>query len=436
MYLKALSLFKFLLFFAFAVLISGCAANISNPLASQNSGERYISRLMVPGQLPAPQSIQSVQLHRKGDTNNPPVIKLGTNEKLVLAFDELSDLSGQFRVTFTHHNKDWEISNLPSNWYMEGNNELIIGEGQRNRLSAPVYHHYSKQFPGNDVQFIVSGNYMLHVADFESGTRLFSLPFFVTENEGKLTSWVETLYNAGERNNALERPFSEFEYPEFIENPEFYLSFHFSQNRFWGDTKQSVNVDFSDKEFAEFHLSEQKAFPANYDFITLPLNDLSADGQKIIDFQPDFTPPRIILREDILNFSSTPRQGWNSTYGAPQTNRDAQYAQVRFRFTDGGQFTQRQGVYLVGDFNQWLLSDDQRLAYNEDSGYWETSALIKEGTYTYKYAIKSGEEIDDLTLSDTITRRDQEYTSFVYYRDPDMQYDRLLQVQFFLSSEN
>ena len=144
-----------------------------------------------------------------------------------------------------------------------------------------------------------------------------------------------------------------------------------------------------------------------------------------------------ILREDVLNFSADPSFGWGSTFGNPKTDEEAQYANVFFRFEDGGQFSSNQGVYLVGDFNQWLLSENNRLRYNENSGYWETSVLIKEGTYTYKYALKSGaDEIDDLLLSDTITRQQQEYTSFVYFQDPEYQYHRLLQVQVFRSGSN
>ena len=88
----------------------------------------------------------------------------------------------------------------------------------------------------------------------------------------------------------------------------------------------------------------------------------------------------------------------------------------------------------MGDFNQWLLSEENKLAYNEDSGYWETQALIKQGLYTYKYAMKDGDDgIDDLSLSDTITRQNQEYTGLVYFQDPDYGYQRLLQAQIFRS---
>lgn len=431
MYFKALFRSNFYLFTCIGLFAIGCSAGVSNS-HSNRPARQYLSRYLVPNQLPAPTTIRSVQLYRKGNVNNPPIINLKTTQKLVLSFDELSGVSGQFRVTFTHHNQDWSPSNIPEDWYLSGMNELIVGSGEKNQLSAPSYFHYKAEFPNNQLSFKTSGNFMLHVYDFASGVQLFSLPFYVTEDAGEMTSWVETDYNAGQRYAAVDRPFSKFVYPDFIEFPEFDLSFAFVQNRFWGDFKPSENYDFNESGKAQFHLSTQHAFPANYDVLSLNLRKLSADGKQIVDWQPDLTPPAIILREDVLNFASDPVISYLSTFGNPLNKADVRYANVHFRFEDGGRFSKNQGVYLTGDFNQWVLSENNRLSYNQESGYWETSALIKQGTYTYKYALKAGnEEVDDLTLSDTITRQHQEYIAFVYFKDPEYRYQRLLKTQVF-----
>ncbi|MBD3616031.1 MAG: DUF5103 domain-containing protein [Gracilimonas sp.] len=431
--MKVLSLFKVLLILLAGLSIKGCSASISSPLGNQENTADYISRYMVSNQLPAPETINSIQLYRKGDTNNPPIIELGSAQKLILAFDELTDISGQFRITFTHYDQNWDESNIPQDWFLEGLNEIILGEGTKNQSSPPSYFHYRTEFPNNQLRFATSGNFMLHVSDFSSGVRLFSLPFFVTENAGEMTSWIETDYNAGPRFEARDRPFSNFTYPEFIDFPQFDLSFYFVQNRFWGDARKTENYDFSEKGHTQFYLSGENAFPANFDFIGLNLETFSVDGHQIIDWIPGENPPEIILREDILNFTSNPLTAWGSTFGNPKTSAEARYANIRFRFQDGGAFTSKQGVYLVGDFNQWIISEKNKLEYNQNSGYWETSALIKQGTYTYKYAIKDGTDIDDLILSDYITRRNQEYVSFVYFNDPEYRYQRLIHIQVFRS---
>ncbi len=434
MFSKAFMRFKFIIVLAVSSVFISCGSSVTTSQNGSLQGQQFISRSLVPNQLPAPQTIKSIQLHRKSGSQTPPIIQLNSYEKLKLSFDELSDLSGQFRITFTHYNQNWEESNIPPDWYLDGMNEIIVGGGIKNKLSEPTYFRYSTEFPNNQVQFKVSGNYMLHVSDFSSGVRLFSLPFFVTENAGEIASKVETTYNAGGRYNAIDRPFTEYIYPDFIEFPEFDLSFYFVQNRFWGDAKQSQNYDFSEEDRTQFHLSTERAFAANYDFLSLNLQTLGLENYKILDWQPQRKPPLAILREDVLNLSASPTVGQFTTFGSPLSKNDARYVNVRFRFEDGGRFAKDDGVYLVGDFNQWLLSERNKLAYNPDSGYWEAEALVKQGTYTYKYAMKAGSTgIDDLTLSDTITRQQQEYISFVYFQDPVYRHQRLLQVQVFTS---
>lgn len=430
MYSKALFLFNLLLA---TFIVSGCSASISTT-SNERSEEQYVSRMLVPNQLPAPATVKSIQLYRKGSNGTPPIIELGSSQKLILSFDELTDLSGQFRITFSHYDRNWNSSNIPQDWYLDGMNELIINGGTKNQRSTPDYFHYETEFPSNRLKFKISGNYMLHVVDFSTGVRLFSMPFYITENAGEMRSWVETKYNAGPRGEAIDRPFSEFSYPNFVEFPEFDLSFYFVQNRFWGDAKRSASFDFSEEGQTQFHLSEENAFPSNFDLIGLRLDDFSVDGEQVIDWLPGENPPEVILREDILNFTSSPSERYGRRFSAPNRSEDARYANVRFRFQDGGQFSASRGIYLVGNFNQWLLSEKYKLSYNENSGYWETHVLMKQGYYTYKYAMQGDNgEIDDLSLSDTITRQNQEYTGFVYFQDPEYRYHRLLQAQTFRS---
>ena len=77
------------------------------------------------------------------------------------------------------------------------------------------------------MKFISSGNYLLNVFDYSSNTKLFSIPFFVTEQAGKINSRVETLYNSGNNFSASDQLFSIYEYPEEVEFPQFDLSFRF-----------------------------------------------------------------------------------------------------------------------------------------------------------------------------------------------------------------
>ncbi|GAB5408671.1 MAG: DUF5103 domain-containing protein [Balneolaceae bacterium] len=407
-------------------MVVSCAPGISNAVKSPTEVIQTPSLLIVPGQLKAPQSIQSIQLYRKGFVSNPPIIELGTNNKLVLSFDELAAVSGQFRIQFSHHNKNWEESGLPEPWVFEGNNELFLRGGERNLEFKPDYFHYNFEFPNRDLKFNLSGHYLVHVYDYQSGIELFSIPFFVTENKGELETEIETIFNQGTNGNTIDQIFGEFIYPDFIEFPQFDLSYSFVQNRFWKKAKNVDQTSFTTKGKTEFHLSRANSFNANFDFSSLNLSELSLQNPQIYNFEPNRIPQRVTLKDDVLNFLADSRFVSDPEFGFPSNDRSARYTEVFFRFNNGGRTSNSSPVFLIGGFNQWSISDRYKLEPNIEQGVFETSALIKEGRYSYKYVTVENGEINDLKLSDSLTKRGQEYIAFVYYRDPQYQYDRLI----------
>lgn len=404
-----------------------CSQEIGNTIHGNSSKtSEPDGLLLVKGQLSAPQSIKSIQLYRKGFTGNPPIIRLGSSDRLVLEFDELTNISGQFRISFSHHNSDWQESGLPDPWTYDGINELFLRGGEINRFSKPEYFNYKTEFPNREIKFLVSGNYLLHVFDYQSGTELFSLPFFVTENEGEFLIKSETLFNQGQDGSAKDQLFGEFSYPEFIEFPQFNLSYIFVQNRFWKDTRKATETSFTKEGLTEFHISRSNSFAASFDFSFLNLSPLSLQNPQIYNFEPTKIPPKVILKDDNLNFLGDSRPSLDSKWGLPKSSRDDQYASVHFRINTGGRFKENSSIYLLGSFNQWQPSDRYKMNLNSDLNVLETSVLLKEGAYPYKYVLKEGGTLNTLILNDSITKQDQEYLGFIYYKDPDYQYDRLL----------
>lgn len=436
MYLKALLKSRICLFVILGFIsFSSCSNEIGESISSKSTIQTSNGLLLVTGQLQAPQSIKSIQLYKKGSSvHTLPVLKLDSEDKLVLEFDELTTQSGQFIIRFTHHNQNWEKSGMPDPWIIDGINELDLVGGVRNQLSDPQYFHYKMEFPNNRFSFLVSGNYLVHVYDYQSGTELFSLPFFVSENVGDVDAYSETVFNAGENGEALDQLFGKYSYPDFVEFPQFDLSYSFTQNRFWGQSKTSREITFHTEGFTEFRLSRVNSFQANFDFTALDLSTFSTQDHRIFDFQPGYTPPRIILRDDYLNFLATPKNTFQTEYGIPNSSRSARYGEISFSLNTGGQLNlPSPSIFLIGDFNQWSISDRYKLRYNAEKGIYETRALIKQGTYSYKYVLLQNDVIDPLTLSDSITKQSQEYTGFVYYKDPQYQYSRLLKVKSFFS---
>jgi hypothetical protein len=404
---------------------------------SSGTGTSYTppeNQFTVPGQINASDLVYSVDLHRKGNPLSAPILDLNSSQQLLLSFDLLEFDSRQLSISFTHHNPDWSRSGLSENFYKEGYFTLMLPFGRVSRANRPDYRSYSYEFPNDNIEFLVSGNYMLQVEDSDSGNLLFSMPFFITENEGDIISQVETVTVPRNEGRISHIPRSIFETPGYITTPQFDVEFYYVQNQFWGRARQADELDTSTPGEVQFEVSRSNSFVGDYEFQVLSLTELSQQTPGVLEYDPSEIPPRIELFEDVQGFTANRDQIPLSRFRGYDSSLDARYANVHFNFDTESQLGPGSEIYLVGGFTNWAIRSGYRLQYRQDTERWSTNGIIKTGSYAYKYVVIQNNEIMDLTLDDSFTRSRQEYHAFVYYRDPNRFYYRLLQTNNFFKN--
>lgn len=417
------------------ISLSGCG---SWGGTSQNGSDRSSepeNLFNISAQIVAGDSIRTIQFHRVGNPTSAPILNLDSNDQLLLQFEHLSIESKQFRVSLSHHNPDWSRSGLPPERFMDGFYNLTMNSGDVSQNNRPSYRQYSFTFPTEQFQITKSGNYLLKIEDVDSGFVVLTLPFFVSENEGTVTSSVEELSVPRQNLRQIQRPVSQYTLPDFVEQPQFDLEFYFAQNRFWGRTKKADELDFSAPDHVQFEVEMDDAFIGDYEFRTLSLDQLSQNDNDVIEAFPAEIPPRLILRDDAEGFGASglinlARLG---PFGNPDMNLRAGYADVEFRFDIETSPDSTKSIHLLGDFNNWSVSRNNKLQFNESTNRWEVNQILKQGEYKYKYVLVDENEIMDLYFDENFTNNRQQYHAFVYMRDPNNFYYRLLQVQSFLS---
>lgn len=403
----------------------------SNNSQSEEDRNIYKNAFTIPQQKAPPNVVQSIRLHPAGSPFDPPVIELDSRERLILSFDYLDEQTQQFRLEVSHRTANWEKSSLNQSQFLNGFDYTYLQTGLQSFTSRPTYQHVEYEFPDNEIQPAVSGNYLLEVYDDNSGSLLFSYPFFVTENEGALETEIEQLFAQRRDGRSLDQPFSTYRYPPFVDFPQFDLSFYYAQNQFWGRTRQTRNFDTSTQGSVSFHLTRNEAFAGGHDFKLLDLRSFDPDGRRVLEYRPETTPPQIILQRDVLFLDSSPQLFAETGLGNSLDERSSEYADVHFSLEipdDINPDSSGAGIYIVGHFNHWMISPNNKMEFKEDTGLWEGRALVKQGQYAYKYVQVMNGGIDDLTLDDSFVSSSREYTTFVYFKDPDLQFDRLLKI--------
>ena len=107
--------------------------------------------------------IKTVQLNRSDLQLAYPIITLGSEDILDLGFDDLRGGVRNYYYTFEHCDQQWESSGLSSYDFLEGFEENRIDTYRFSFATLQRYTHYALSFPNNDVQFRISGNYVIKV---------------------------------------------------------------------------------------------------------------------------------------------------------------------------------------------------------------------------------------------------------------------------------
>jgi hypothetical protein len=85
-------------------------------------------------------------------------------------------------------------------------------------------------------------------------------------------------------------------------------------------------------------------------------------------------------------------------------------------------------VYVMGQLTDWHFTEDNKMNYNYGERAYELSLLLKQGYYNYMYATLTDEHtVADIQMTEgnhSFTEND--YSIFVYHREPGDLYDRLV----------
>ena len=420
---------------AFLILLTFGCSTVRETAEKASGQSEYENSYHVPQQFIADSSIHALQLHPVGQPNRAPIIELNSNQKLILRFEQLSVESNQFRLRVEHFKPDWESSGLSTGFFIDGFHEVTVNSGRVSTNNRTTYRQYSYEFPNPQFDITKSGNYLLHLESTDTGDPFLSIPFFVTENAGSVTSSIEVLSSADPGIQSIHRPVGRYVLPEFVEQPLFDLSFYFTQNQFWGNQKEATELDFSSPDHVQIELDRNRSFVGNIEYRRLELSDLSLGNPQVEEFFPAEKPPRVILRDDAEGLNNNPFQRRVSfgQFGRPDMDLNAGYADVVFPFDLETKPDSSAAIHLLGDFNYWTPRPENRLRYDSSADRWKTEAVVKEGIYRYKYVVVQNGRVNDLFFDDFFAGTSQQYHTFVYMYDSNRFYHRLLQVQSFFS---
>lgn len=383
-------------------------------------------------------NIKTIQLFKKGFVLSDPIITLNSDDELLLCFDELTNDSKSYSYTFIHCTPDWEPSNLIKSEYISGFTTNPINNYTFSFNTTFNYIHYEFTFPNNDVQLLLSGNYIVQVLDdYNDNKVVLSKRFRICEQAIKLIPEVRFPINGAIRNSHQQINIKLIYNDFIINNPNDEVSLYIQQNGRTDNSITNLKPDFIRPGELVYELNKKMIFEGGNEFRWLDIRSTRFLSENIRTIQTFSTLYHADLIEDKPK-NRTPYFYKDDTNGryiiSVREHNDptieADYIFVHFYLPmeapliDGN-------IYIIGGLTNWELTEKNKMKYGFENMRYELTILLKQGFYNYQYLFVpfNGQPAEIGLLEGTHSIAENDYHIFAYYKGASDNYHRLIGYQ-------
>ncbi len=375
-----------------------------------------------------PNDIKTITFGSQKERSILPIINL--NERIYLEFDVLNNLEEDFYYVIEHFDYDWTPSRLMKSEYLDGMDNLRIFDYENSFNTYQIYSHYRLQIPNQQTRLKVSGNYLIKIFD-ENDDIVFSRKFMLMEqqlgvgvqikrsrnvalinetqtvdfsiksNNLNLNNPVETVQTVVIQNNNLKTAIYGLK-PQYILGNE--LVYRYNDNSlFWGGNEY---LFFENKDVRMANLGVQYIDLQEL-YHSYLYTDIDRSSRKYT-YNPDINggfKVTVLDRED--------------------PSIEADYTYIHFSLL-AEEFLDK-SVYVYGGYNNFSITDDNKMIFNPEKGVYELSMLLKQGFYNYKYVVVDRDDtLLEGAISGNFDETENNYKVIVYYRDLGARYDKII----------
>ena len=227
----------------------------------------------------------------EGNRLAPPVITLGSADRLTIGFDCLAEDREFLRYSIYHCNALWEPSGLVDAETFDGFNYADVTDYAFSRATTTHYVHYSVTLPNADFSFRLSGNYLLKVyPENDPDNVLLQVRFMVSEGavgvSGSASSGTDIDYNGSHQQLSLQVDLNRYPVRDVFND----LRLCVTQN---GRTDNAVVVTHPSRQSGTSLIYDHNPsliFPAGNEYRRIETVQMLYPGMRIdhIDFFPPY----------------------------------------------------------------------------------------------------------------------------------------------------
>jgi hypothetical protein len=383
--------------------------------------------------------IKAIKLFAGGNQLSYPILPLGTIGGLELDFDELdASQVNNYYYTFVLCNEDWSPANLNVFDYIKGFTQQRISTYRVSSIAKQPYIHYQASLPDRNCAPSRSGNYLLKVyTNGDTAQLAFTRRLLVVDNIVPIGARIMQPFNTQASLTSQKVQFSIDKGKLDILNIRDQLKVVVLQNYRWDNAVRGAQPLFMRDKIFEYNGERDFIFPAGKEFRWADLRSFRYQSERVAGIDRTRQPYEVYLKEDAdrsnlryiffsdlngnFEITSTDENGW----------WQADFANVHFTLVPGNnQPYPDKDVYLAGQFTDYKLNDDTKMAYNAAKGVYEKTIYLKQGYYSYTYLTRVTQgryTYGDVSQTEGNSwETENDYTVLVYYRSLGGRHDELV----------
>ena len=338
------------------------------------------------------ENIRSVQIFREGWEFSQPVIELGSDQKLLLKFDEIADDVTNFYYTITHCNLEWYPSRLVQAEYMSGFIENPVSDYAASTNTTIRYTNYLLSLPNDNVKFLVSGNYLVSIfSDKDRNTPVLTRRFFVVEPITDVRGVVKNSTFEGYKGRDQEIDF-ELAYSRIsIQDPRTEVKVVLMQNSRADNCLTNLKPLFVRDNQLSYDLSKENVLPGGNEFRNFDTKNLRINGLGVVNIEYVKPLYHVTLRTDEIRRDENYRFE-NDLNGhflikndrGTDSDLESDYVQVHFSLETKEPFLGGD-IYVFGGLSDWQCLPANKMRWNYELKLYEAALTLKQGFYDYQY---------------------------------------------------
>lgn len=390
-----------------------------------------LATAQVQNEMIAPYHIKTVSFVQNNE-NVVPIFELGSTFEF--QFDDLFGNEANYYYEIIHCDYNWVPSNIPKNEYLQGFDNQRIQNYSNSFNTLQLYSHYNLSIPNQFTQQLrLSGNYILKILNDDKEV-IFSRKFRLYEDIATVPLQIKRARNVSVIEYKHNLDFAIKSSNLTFQNPVKNIKVILIQNGNFNTEIKNIKPQYTIGNDLIYKYDTETQFWAGNEFLYFENKDIRVANNYVarVDASTDIYNCLLYTNNARRNLPYTLFQDINGNFTVKNLNAanndiEADYAWVYFSLS-APSYRLDKGIYVSGMFNNYLLSPENKMDYNEKKGIYEKAILIKQGFTNYNYIIADSKGVIDSenAIDGNFYQTENEYNVLVYYRENTGRYDRII----------